>query len=469
MPTSAVKAGAVAIGYYPAFDAGYVTGDINTGFYGFVPTGGHGAGASAAIFDRPDTNLRTIFMGGTSVSDSTFVQKTINTSTGATLFLIDASGKVRAASLAGKGTGLVAADNNGELAFCPDGYYAALYGVVGDGTTDNAANLNALLAAAGDNALIRLPAGTIVLSGQIQPRAGQTICGMGMYITTLKFTGGATPTIFIDEKDRVTIRDLAIDHNGQGSNCLLAQKCNHLTIRNCFMFGSVTPLGLQYKTSASFANACSNVLVEKCHFVGGSGQYVLFSTYSYQSRFANNYFENVGQAGINISAGRNLVIAGNVIVGLGSDVNYGGIRLTPCDYSTVTGNKVRLTGVGITINGGLANTVTGNELSETGAMGIRLNWNSLSGDTQYANWNTIGGNAIFNAYNPGTTGEAIHLADAGQADGCQGNVCYGNTAFDNRGPVHIDKVYRQVMTGGGPNFPNKFDSASTNSHVAIGP
>jgi endosialidase-like protein len=89
-----VQAAVLAGGHYPGNETGYTAGDINTGYYGYVPSGGHGAGASAAVFDRPDSNLRMLFMGGTAVGTNIYAQELINTSNSAVYFAIDTSGNV---------------------------------------------------------------------------------------------------------------------------------------------------------------------------------------------------------------------------------------------------------------------------------------------------------------------------------------------------------------------------------------
>ncbi len=87
VPPSDVRAAIAGVGHYNP-----TAGIRSAGIYGWVPTGGHGTMAAAAIFDRPDANHR-IFIGG---SQNTNINPpsmhVFNTSTSGTDFIVDYGG-----------------------------------------------------------------------------------------------------------------------------------------------------------------------------------------------------------------------------------------------------------------------------------------------------------------------------------------------------------------------------------------
>jgi hypothetical protein len=97
---SNIQAGAMSAGHY----VGGVSGNYGTGFYSYVPSGGHGWGASAAIFDRPEANVRMFFMGSASTTGILYAQQLVSTTTSATLFSLDNSGNGYYAGNVGIGT-----------------------------------------------------------------------------------------------------------------------------------------------------------------------------------------------------------------------------------------------------------------------------------------------------------------------------------------------------------------------------
>ena len=408
-------------------------------------------------------------------------------------FAVSAAGAVTINGLGGSGSGLVGVDNSGNLSFragtsglpaggaksrilvkqsttdgdagwYDDGFYAEVYGVKGDNSTDNLTALNALLTAAGDGATIKLPPGIILVSGQVTPRAGQTICGMGMYATTLKYTAAAAtlPLMYVNAKDNVCVREMTIDNNGRGANNVLVNASLFFKLDRVYAKGSTTPIGVQ---AGSHYFEITNCRIQGT--AGGQG-HGIFNALSHYGKVIGNYLTAIDFGYINWSDADGCTISGNTIEGSNNGSGFAGIRITPGSRNAIVGNVVRRTSVGITLNGGFANAVTGNTTENTDAQGIVLQYNTFSGTTKHCNWNTVTGNTVYNPYVTGT-GPAIQLVDSNFKDGCQGNAIGPHTLYDDRGPVHTTAVFANTMIAGAPTFPNHFDTTVTNSHVPIGP
>ena len=407
-------------------------------------------------------------------------------------FVVSPTGVVKINGLAGNGSGFVGVDNSGNLSFragtglpaggaksrilvkqsttdgdagwYDDGFYAEVYGVKGDNATDNLAALNALLTAAGDGATIKLPPGIILVSGQVTPRAGQTICGMGMYATTLKYTAGASsaPLLYVNAKDNVCVREMTIDNNGRGSNNVLVNGSLFFKLDRAYVKGATTPIGVQLGSHYFEITNC------RIQGTAGGGGHGIFNALSHYGKVIGNYLTAIDFGYINWSDADGCTITGNILEGSNNGSGFAGIRITPGSRNAIVGNVVRRTSAGISINGGFANAITGNTTENTDAQGIVLTYNTLSGTTKHCNWNTISSNTVYNPYVTGS-GPAIQLSDSNVRDGCQGNAIGPHTLYDDRGPVHTTAVFANTMIAGAPTFPNHFDTTVTNAHVPIGP
>jgi hypothetical protein len=122
------------------------------------------------------------------------------------------------------------------------GYDVRANGVVADGVTDDAANLQAAITAAGVGARVILPTGNIVVGSAVTLLTGQTIEGAGYGATTITTSMSSSNLrgIFtLSNKNYVTIQGIGFVING-GSTAITSYGHTYLTIANCSFTGTTS-------------------------------------------------------------------------------------------------------------------------------------------------------------------------------------------------------------------------------------
>jgi parallel beta-helix repeat protein len=408
-------------------------------------------------------------------------------------FQIDPSGVAKIPGLGGSGSGFVAVANDGTLSFASGsgglpsggaksdiiiknsattgdasfystGVYAGVYGVSASNPDNTAAITNAL-SAAGAFGVVYLPPGILYHTGSITiPYSNSKLVGCGMGVTYLIHVAAeGNPNIVISLKDDVTISDMTIHHNSGSSNCINALQSQRTRIHRCQLAGATSAVGLTQLPPGTSGSHYSEV--KDCEILNSGVGHGVVVSLSHGVQVVGNKMFNIGFAGVNNAASNYTVISNNYIVGTNNGLGYGGIRLTPGNNCTVTGNTIHNTSTGITIGGGLCNTITGNTIDSTDYQSILVQYNGAP--IANANFNLIAHNTLRDPYITGT-GAAIEITDHGVADGAQGNTFGTHVMLDTRGPVHTTKVFLQSL-GASISYPNKFDTVNTNSNITIGP
>lgn len=158
------------------------------------------------------------------------------------------------------------------VAQVPGLYDVLVFGAVGDGDADDTAALQAALdaATAAGGGTVLLPVGTYRISARLAVGAHTTVWAYGATVTRTggpllaNFTGSDSFTGY-SGNGHVRVLGGTWAHNGtghtSGSNALNFAHAEHITVRD------VTVLDVYYAHAVEL-NACRNVLVEDCVFLG---------------------------------------------------------------------------------------------------------------------------------------------------------------------------------------------------------
>ena len=233
------------------------------------------------------------------------------------------------------------------------------HGALGDGVDDLAA-IMAAIDSAPAGATIYLPPGDYRVSGAIRPRAGQTIMGAGA-------------------STRIMCPDAGWDLIATGTD-----QFGIITIKNAPDVRVTNLSILGTKTAAGINNTPKLIYLE------GSAGIPLDGVLIDGCWLSRSNYEGIWQGGPSDYC-RGLGIHNNRFRDVAQVNEFGGL---PCiqlnaHESSVTGNRLRDVGIGISLNGTLL-TVTGNVIRGVTSMGIQT---GDSGPGAHGNW-TISGNVV---------------------------------------------------------------------------
>ena len=176
------------------------------------------------------------------------------------------------------------------------------FGVRGDGSTDDAANINvALTQAAGKT--IYFPAGTYIIGAELQPKTGTTIVGDGIENTIIKASSSLATNItlinIVDGQNAITIRDLRVDGNESnrstgsgGSNNIMIMSNRNILERVSTIEAENAGILFGSSSDGSEENTVNNCIIEDNNGVGLS-QSNCSGTIITNNRFARNGLENL--------------------------------------------------------------------------------------------------------------------------------------------------------------------------------
>ncbi len=295
-------------------------------------------------------------------------------------------------------TGLT--DSSQIAAYLKTAMYDAMrdFGARGDGTTDDTAAIqNALNALSAAGGIVYLPPGKYAINstGLSIPDSDIVLCGAGSdSILFANVTGAATTNVItINGKNRVTIRDLAIDGNRANrttsgietqQNGIYLTGASKCAVRNVYAHDNpATGICLDLTTYSAFEG-------NQCYSNGRNGIYLNFSNSNYNVIRGNICQGQVSYHGIALSNAQNNLVQGNDCYNNGG----AGIDLDgTSNYNSIVGNVL----VGNTQQGLFLDTVSGYSATYCSIVGNVIEGNLQEGmrliDAQF---NTIVGNAISN-------------------------------------------------------------------------
>jgi hypothetical protein len=254
----------------------------------------------------------------------------------------------------------------------------APYNAKGDGTTDDTAEIQAALDAAGTGGTVYLPAGTYRLTGQLVVGSGITLLGAGPTASVLQQTSTSAHALYGQDLRHVTVANLGLTGPGSGTG-------------SGIYFEPVGVVALNY---LSFRD----LFVKD---FGGDGLHIV--------RTIVSLFERV-VAQTNGGYGINLLAPGDAVAGgtsctlnscYGNGNTTGGIRLHRMSYSSLNACAADSSPVGYQIDLSYGVTLSGSG-AEDCATGIKINGGQN---------NLISGGFIY-----GSRGICVHIT--GGAVGC---------------------------------------------------
>ncbi|MDO9395929.1 MAG: glycosyl hydrolase family 28-related protein, partial [Herbiconiux sp.] len=113
---------------------------------------------------------------------------------------------------------------------------ATTSGILGDGVTDNAKALNALIAAAPAGQDILLPSGEYLVSGRLSLRSGVNLVGSGVGVTTIRLVDGAdAPFVLVLGQSGLRISGITFDGGSQDQQevALQLDSCTDVVVEDC--------------------------------------------------------------------------------------------------------------------------------------------------------------------------------------------------------------------------------------------
>jgi parallel beta-helix repeat protein len=181
------------------------------------------------------------------------------------------------------------------------------FGAVGDGVTDDTAEIQAALDTVGlvTNGTLYIPDGTFLVSSALTVRANTVIDGVG----TIKATGSTINYIFYILTSNVRIENIEIDGDDKAMIGIYAYGGEHLTFRGLTIHNCTKARGVSglYAAGILFREIDYGI-IDACYFyANGRSDEISGSIYFYDSAtdskycvISNNYIENAGFHGINV-------------------------------------------------------------------------------------------------------------------------------------------------------------------------
>ncbi|WP_291048114.1 glycosyl hydrolase family 28-related protein [Herbiconiux sp.] len=190
-------------------------------------------------------------------------------------------------------------------------------GIVGDGSTDNASALNALLANAQQGDDIVLPAGEYLIESVLRLQSGVNLIGAGAGVTTVRLADNSqSPFVLASGMTQVRVSGITFDGGIQDQDAV----------------------SLQF-------DGCSDVVVENCAFIRMSHAVHVYTTAFESSErivIRGNYFSQISDYAVRVTEGTETVLIEDNVV---ADVAKKNATSPAAFYIrgvdvTVTGNTV---------------------------------------------------------------------------------------------------------------------------------
>jgi hypothetical protein len=252
---------------------------------------------------------------------------------------------------------------------------ATEHGVLGDGTTDNAAALNLLISSVPAGHDIILPAGEYRIGDRLRLRSGVNLVGAGSSVTTIRLADGADTTfLLMSGESGVRLAGITFDGGSQSIDevALQIDSCTDIVVEEC-AFVRMSHAVHIYATGLSTS---SRVTVRENHFSSIIDFAVRVGEGASSILIENNSVADVTKAKAPSPAafyvrGRDISVVGNVV----DSSEDSGVLVAGADTSNVSvvGNTFRTTLVGIYYGtGATEGTITGNTVESDRDFGIHL-------------------------------------------------------------------------------------------------
>jgi parallel beta-helix repeat protein len=299
------------------------------------------------------------------------------------------------------------------------------FGAIGDGSTNDAAALQAAANKAAGGALF-VPPGAYQIDAQINLPNNIDVTGAGEGVTVLRQAAPSISMLTATNKSNVHLSKLTLDGN-KGA----VTGGNPINFVGTTMFSIVTiEVKSAWNNSILIDAAASEGRVEACYLhdggsalSGSGGHGVALSSGCIGIVITGNRLKEIYSSGVNVSDSYRCVVNGNSIErATVNNSGYGGIRCSNgAAGNSIVGNAIRNMSRGVflsSLGSVQRNTVSGNVIEGAYNQGILVE-SSL--------YNTVTGNTLYNCTS-GVSDGAIRLADATY------NVVGMNTIIDNRVP-----------------------------------
>ncbi|NQX35587.1 right-handed parallel beta-helix repeat-containing protein [Herbiconiux sp. VKM Ac-2851] len=245
---------------------------------------------------------------------------------------------------------------------------------MGDGTTDQAAALNAMISDVPDGHDVLLPAGEYVVGSRLRLRSGINLIGSGAGSTTLRLLDEAEPTfVLLSGEAGIRISGIAFD-GGQNDLAVSLQVdgCTDIVIEDC----TFTRMGHAVHLYSSTTASCSGITVRNNRFSLIEDFAVRVTEGVSSVLIENNTVADVSKGEAPSPAafyirGVDVTVVGNTVE---SSADTGVLVAGPETRNvTVVGNRMRTTLVTVFLGSGASHgTIVGNTLFSERDFGVHL-------------------------------------------------------------------------------------------------
>ena len=255
------------------------------------------------------------------------------------------------------------------------------FGATGNGSTDDAAAIQAAIDSVLNGGIIFFPKGTYIIGTQLTIRSNNTLVGANRYDSVLQTKAGANITILNDAdtgSNKICITDLGF--NGNKANVSSGQiinlvKTEDFLVSNCRIVDS--------KGDAMIIRQCSYGQIVNNNIVNPDNHGISLTKIDDENepqgndiQIIGNSIKNPGGSGINISEQNNVTVTGNTVRQTGVPAaGYGGVRFSNDTERCVAGNNAiqgMPRGIFVVGTAGAYNTIDGNVINDSREQGILI-------------------------------------------------------------------------------------------------
>lgn len=341
------------------------------------------------------------------------------------------------------------------------------YGATGDGTTDNTAAVqDAVNAAVAGGLPLQIPAGTYLISSDIELGDNIRIWGHG----TLKAADGTNiQMLFVptsSSASNIVVDGIGFDGNNAnttGGNGINFSNVTDFEIINCSFTGC-------YNNAIIVNDDCFRFTIRgnQINHAGSQGNYAIALSGDNNNGggkacrdfvITNNVIKDAPGSGINASEARRGVISNNAIYNsvLPHDTGYGGVRVTNGgEFVTITGNTIDGFSRGIFLAEASDCSVVGNTINNCDSQGILLAADAISSDR-----NIVVANRISNPAIGGNSGATAGI----QVSNSNDNMIAFNVVTDTGS--NMTQGILESGTSTGNTFFGNYVSGSTGGEISL--